>query len=180
MQVTSAQALEIEGARATIRNPVALWILTLLTLGILGAFWWYGISREIRDVSRALGRPLGNSPVFACTRRPLARATWIPAVISIYLGSRWIRTLEEGLGTSADPSHPRRGALPAALPARDLRAALDQRDLAPRRGRSASCRRLDRRLGGQGGIRRRHAGASAAGGGALALAGARFGLTPAC
>ena len=32
-------------------------------------------------------------------RRPLA-AAWIPAVISIYLGSRWIRTLEEGLGTS--------------------------------------------------------------------------------
>jgi Domain of unknown function (DUF4234) len=100
MQVTSAQAVEIEGARATIRNPVALWILTLLTLGILGAFWWYGINREVRDVSRALGRPLGNSPVFMAVLAGLWPLAWIPAVISIYLGSRWIRTLEEGVGTS--------------------------------------------------------------------------------
>jgi hypothetical protein len=100
VQVTGAQVVEVGEARATIRNPVALWILTLLTLGILGAFWWYGVNREVRDVSRALGRPLGNSPVFMAVLAALWPLALIPAVVSIYLGSRWIRTLGEGVGTS--------------------------------------------------------------------------------
>lgn len=98
MQVTGAGVVTVGETRATIRNGVALWILNLLTLGILGAFWWYGVNRETRDVSRALGRPLGSSPVFMAILVALWPVAWIPAMLGIYLGSRWIRTLQEGIG----------------------------------------------------------------------------------
>jgi uncharacterized protein DUF4234 len=98
MQVTGASVIEVGEARATIRNGVALWVLNLLTLGILGAFWWYGVNRETRDISRALGRPLGTSPLFMAILVALWPLAWIPSIVSIYLGSRWIRTLEQGIG----------------------------------------------------------------------------------
>jgi hypothetical protein len=98
MQVTRAGTVEVGEARATIRNPVAMWILTVITLGIVGIFWWYGVNREVRDVSRAFGRPIGGSPIFMALLFALWPIAWIPAIISLFLGSRWVRTLEQGVG----------------------------------------------------------------------------------
>ena len=60
-----AQELQIEGAGATakVRSPVAVAILTIVTLGIYGLFWWYYINREMADYGRAKGtEELGTSP----------------------------------------------------------------------------------------------------------------------
>lgn len=61
-----AQQVQIPGANATakIRNPIAVAILVVVTLGIYGLFWWYFINRELADYGRAKGTSeLGNSPV---------------------------------------------------------------------------------------------------------------------
>ena len=60
-----AQQIQIAGAGATakVRSPVAVAILSLVTLGIYTIFWWYFINREMADYGRALGtKELGDSP----------------------------------------------------------------------------------------------------------------------
>ena len=60
-----AQELQIAGAGATakVRSPVAVAILTVVTLGIYLLFWWYFINREMADYGRAKGTAeLGDSP----------------------------------------------------------------------------------------------------------------------
>ena len=105
MQVTTPKTIEIGEARATIRNPVALWILTFLSLGILAIFWWYGVSREIRDISGARGRPRGGPPIVMAILVALWPLAWIPAMIAIYLGTRSLRGLQEDIGVSK-PARP--------------------------------------------------------------------------
>ena len=68
-----AQELPIEGAGATakVRNPVAVAILTVVTIAIYLVCWWYFINRELADLGRARGtNELGDSP----TRSTLALA----------------------------------------------------------------------------------------------------------
>jgi len=60
-----AQELQIAGAGASakVRSPVAVAILTVVTLGIYLLFWWYFINREMADYGRAKGTAeLGDSP----------------------------------------------------------------------------------------------------------------------
>lgn len=57
-----ATDMTVRGVAVRQRGPVVTWLLLLVTLGIYGLFHWYYINREIRDVSAALGAPLGNSP----------------------------------------------------------------------------------------------------------------------
>jgi len=95
MQITTAETVDAEGARVTIRNPVALWILTFMTLGIVGVIWWYGLSREVRDMSRAVGRPLNTFPVLSTVLVALWPLAWIPAMVATYIGARAIRKFQE-------------------------------------------------------------------------------------
>jgi uncharacterized protein DUF4234 len=60
-----AQQIQIVGAGATakVRSPVAVAILSTITLGIYLLFWWYFINRELADYGRARGTAeLGDSP----------------------------------------------------------------------------------------------------------------------
>lgn len=60
-----AQHIQITGAGASakVRNPVAVAILVVITLGIYGFFWWYFINREMADYGRAKGTSeLGDKP----------------------------------------------------------------------------------------------------------------------
>jgi hypothetical protein len=60
-----AQEIQIAGAGASakVRNPVAVAILVVITLGIYGFFWWYFINREMADYGRAKGTSeLGDKP----------------------------------------------------------------------------------------------------------------------
>ena len=51
------------GSTAKIRNPIAVAILTFVTLGIYGIFWWYYINREMADYGRAREtNELGDEP----------------------------------------------------------------------------------------------------------------------
>lgn len=60
-----AQELQIAGAKSTakVRNPVAVAVLAVVTLGIYLVCWWYFINRELADLGRAKGTSeLGDSP----------------------------------------------------------------------------------------------------------------------
>ena len=60
-----AQEVQIPGAGTTakIRSPLAVAILSIVTIGIYLVFWWYFINREMADLGRARGTDeLGESP----------------------------------------------------------------------------------------------------------------------
>ena len=60
-----AQEIQIAGAGTTAktRNPIAVAVLAVVTLGIYLVFWWYFINRELADLGRAKGTTeLGDSP----------------------------------------------------------------------------------------------------------------------
>ena len=60
-----AEEVQLAGAGSTakLRRPVAVAILTVVTLGIYLVFWWYFVNRELADFGRARGTTeLGDSP----------------------------------------------------------------------------------------------------------------------
>ncbi len=60
-----AQQVQIPGsnAQAWIRNPIAVAIFAIITLGIYVLFWWYSANREMMDYGRAKGTTeLGDNP----------------------------------------------------------------------------------------------------------------------
>ena len=60
-----AQEIQIAGAgtKAKTRNPIAVAVLAVVTLGIYLVCWWYFINRELADLGRAKGTTeLGDSP----------------------------------------------------------------------------------------------------------------------
>jgi Na+/H+ antiporter NhaC len=84
--------------KVTVRNPVALWLVVVITLGIWGAVWWYQINRELRDYSRAVKRPLDNSPVLATVLFALWPLALIPAIVTVVFTAGRIRTVQEWFG----------------------------------------------------------------------------------
>ena len=51
------------GAVAKIRNPIAVVVFTIITLGIYQIFWWYFANREMADYGKARGtKELGDNP----------------------------------------------------------------------------------------------------------------------
>ena len=61
-----AQDVQIPGAGSTarIRNPIAVAIFSVITLGIYVLYWWYSANREMADYGRAKGTDeLGDSPM---------------------------------------------------------------------------------------------------------------------
>jgi hypothetical protein len=51
------------GVVAKIRNPIAVVIFTIITLGIYQVFWWFFANREMADYGRARGTSeLGDNP----------------------------------------------------------------------------------------------------------------------
>jgi len=51
------------GATAKIRSPLAVAILSVITLGVYIVFWWYFVNRELADYGRARNTAeLGNNP----------------------------------------------------------------------------------------------------------------------
>ena len=59
-----AEEFQIAGTDATakVRNPLGVVGLSLITIGIYFFFWWYFINREMRDLGKARGVDLGESP----------------------------------------------------------------------------------------------------------------------
>jgi Domain of unknown function (DUF4234) len=52
------------GVTAKIRGPIAVAILSVITLGIYIVYWWYSVNRELADYGRARNtKELGDNPM---------------------------------------------------------------------------------------------------------------------
>ncbi len=95
MQITTAETITVGNASVATRNAVATWLLTFLTLGIFGIWWWYQVNRELRDYSRAVTRPFQISPVLAALMFALWPAALVWTMLTTYMGARRIRHAQE-------------------------------------------------------------------------------------
>jgi hypothetical protein len=48
-QASNGSSLATPGSRGKLRGPFAVWLLSLVTLGIYGLVWYFKINRELRD-----------------------------------------------------------------------------------------------------------------------------------
>ena len=123
-----AETLEIRGSqhRVKIRNPLAVALLSFITLGIYHVVWWYKINRELCDFGEARGRDLGHSPAlstlavfpgFIVIIPPLVTAWrgtgrvkqatrmagrepligWVALILYVFIGIGWIAYLQSEL-----------------------------------------------------------------------------------
>ena len=88
-------AIPGSGSRAKIRNPVGILLLSIITLGIYGVFWWYFINREMADLGRANDEPkLGDNPVMSVLAITLGGLIIIPALVSHWRTLKRIETAQ--------------------------------------------------------------------------------------
>jgi Domain of unknown function (DUF4234) len=95
MQITHAEEVAIGPAKMTIRNPVAVWILSFVTLGIWAVVWTYQVTRELRDYSQAVTRPFSASPIVAATLAAMWPLAFVPGMIGAFVNARRVRTVQD-------------------------------------------------------------------------------------
>ncbi len=87
----------IPGAQSTakIRNPLVVVLLTVITFGIYGIFWWYFINREMADYGQANNVPeLGDNPLLSVVAVTIGALVIIPALVSIWRTCKRIETTQ--------------------------------------------------------------------------------------
>jgi Domain of unknown function (DUF4234)/Short C-terminal domain len=79
-----------------VRSPVWVVVWTVLTLGIYGAYWWYQVNRELRDLGRAKGTVgLGDSPGTSLLAVTLGALVIVPPFVSLYRGCQRVQAAQE-------------------------------------------------------------------------------------
>src|ERR671933_3022856 len=76
------------GERVKMRSPWAAALLPIPTLGIYHLVWWYRINRELRDLGRARGYDLGQSPTRSLLALFPGGLIIVPALISYWRGTK--------------------------------------------------------------------------------------------
>ena len=94
------------GERAKLRNPLGVVGLSLITLGIYYVFWWYFINREMRDLGRARGADLGQSPGNSVLAITLGWIIIVPAIVSLWRTSDRIQRSQEVAGVDRGANGP--------------------------------------------------------------------------
>jgi hypothetical protein len=139
-----AEQLALPHGSAKLRNPWAVFLLILVTLGIYYLVWYYKTNRELADYG------VGDSPGISLLAVTLGSFLVIPPFVSMWRYFRRIGEAQTRAGLDHRISHvtgfvlyPDR-RLPAAGRGR-LRAAPPEPALAPRRRRGEEERARDAR-----------------------------------
>jgi len=81
---------------AKIRHPVAVPVLTIITIGIYGLYWWYQINREMRDLGEARGTDgLGEKPLNSLLAYFPGALIIVPPYVSLYNGVKRMQRAQE-------------------------------------------------------------------------------------
>ena len=81
------------------RSVWTVGILTVVTLGIYGVFWWYFVNREMVDLGRARGTSeLGDSPGKSVLAITLGALIIVPAILSLVNGFRRVQATQRLTG----------------------------------------------------------------------------------
>ena len=84
---------------AKVRSPVWTVVFTVITLGIYGAYWWYQVNREMRDVGRIHATSgLGDSPGISLAAVTLGFLVIVPPFVSLYKGCQRVQAAQELAG----------------------------------------------------------------------------------
>ena len=84
------------------RNPVAVWLLAIITCGIYGLVWWYKVNEELRKFD---ARIEVNPTMSLLALFPGGALCYIPPIVSIAKGTGRIRKAQiaAGLEGTATP-----------------------------------------------------------------------------
>ena len=77
--------------RVKVRNPWAVALLPIITLGIYHLVWWYRINREMRDYGRAKGYDLGQNPTASLLALFPGGIIIVPALITYWRGTKRVQ-----------------------------------------------------------------------------------------
>lgn len=95
------ERIEIEGSKkgARMRPPLMVLLLTVITIGIYAAFWWYFANREMRDlgVSRRTN-DLGTEPAISTLAFTLGSLVFIPVVWTAVTTTRRVQRAQKLTG----------------------------------------------------------------------------------
>ena len=97
----AATEVPLRGGTGTVkvRSPVWAVVWTVLTLGIYGAYWWYQVNREMRDLGRAdANANLGDSPGTSLLAVTLGALVIVPPFVSLYNGCKRVQAAQELAG----------------------------------------------------------------------------------
>ena len=85
-----AYEMQIRGTQSEvkIRNPWAVALLPIITLGIYHLVWWYRINRELRDYGQAKGYDLGQKPTNSVLALFPGGLIIVPALITYWRGTK--------------------------------------------------------------------------------------------
>ena len=76
------------GPMVKARHPWGVLGLSILTFGVYYCFYWYFINREMRDVGRAHGVDLGQSPGVSVLAFTLGALLIVPLLVTIWMTGR--------------------------------------------------------------------------------------------
>lgn len=76
------------------RNPWGVWLLTIVTLGVYQAVWWYKINNELKNHGQE------NNPTVALLALVLGWIVIVPVFVTIYRTADRIRQAQEAAGAT--------------------------------------------------------------------------------
>jgi hypothetical protein len=74
-----------------LRNPWAVALLPIVTLGIYHLVWWYKINKELKGYGEAKGYDLGQNPVNSLLALFPGAIILVPAVITLWRGTQRVQ-----------------------------------------------------------------------------------------
>ena len=82
-----ADEVTIRGANAPakLRSPIGVLLLSIVTIGIYGIYWWYAINREMADLGRGRNtQELGDNPVMSVLAATLGVLILVPPFVTMW------------------------------------------------------------------------------------------------
>ncbi|HXR60026.1 MAG TPA: DUF4234 domain-containing protein [Solirubrobacterales bacterium] len=88
-----AYEMKIRGTEheVKVRNPWAVALLPIVTLGIYHLVWWYKINKELKAYGEAKGYDLGQSPTNSLLALVPGFLIIVPPLISYYRGTKRVQ-----------------------------------------------------------------------------------------
>jgi hypothetical protein len=88
-----AYEMKIRGTdqEVKVRNPWAVALLPIITLGIYHLVWWYKINKELKAYGEAKGYDLGQNPTNSVLALFPGALIVIPALVTYYRGTQRVQ-----------------------------------------------------------------------------------------
>ncbi|MGH2938470.1 MAG: DUF4234 domain-containing protein [Solirubrobacterales bacterium] len=88
-----AQELHIPNSEATVkvRNPWAVALLPIITLGVYFLVWWYRVNKEMKEFGESRGYDLGRNPTNSLLAVFPGGIIIVPALITYWNGTKRVQ-----------------------------------------------------------------------------------------